>query len=74
MFINISLFAKGPEYKLLISEYMPKEYGPKIIKKTTILLTEARLYLQKKYKKKISFIYTPEHLTDKKEIKKSSKN
>jgi hypothetical protein len=68
--ISLSLMAKGPSYKLLIGETLPKEFDAKIIKKTTIILTEARLYLQKKYKKTVSFEYTPIMTHKKSDIKK----
>ena len=62
------VFGRGKEYKILISEYLPNKFNRDIIERTTIILTEARLYLQKKYKKKVSFAYTNDYLKDKNKI------
>ena len=45
------LFAKAPIYKVLMCEVVPKGYQEDVYKKTIVLMTEGRLYLQKKYKK-----------------------
>lgn len=60
------LFAGGPVHKVIMCEQVPAGYEKDIYKKTIVLMTEARLYLQKKYKKKIIFEYH-EKLLDKKE-------
>jgi len=55
-------FAKLPTEKILMSEAVPKGYEADVFKKTIVLMTEARLYLQKKYRKKVTFEYIPNKL------------
>ena len=64
------IFAKAPVYKVLMSETVPKGYETDVYKKTIVLMTEARLYLQKKYKKKIIFEYQEKLLKNKSAILK----
>ena len=64
------LFGATPTYKVIMSENITTGYEKDVYKKTIVLMTEARLYLQKKYKKKIIFNYTPDYLTSKDEILK----
>ncbi len=59
------LFGATPIYKVLMSENITTGYEKDVYKKTIVIMTEARLYLQKKYKKKIIFDYTPDYLTSK---------
>lgn len=63
-------FAKAPIYKVLMSETVPQGYEQDVYKKTIVLMTEARLYLQKKYKKKIRFEYQPNLLKGKDAVMK----
>ena len=65
--INI-LFAKAPVYKVIMSENITTGYEKDVYKKTIVLMTEARLYLQKKYKKKITFEYDKDIVTKKEDI------
>lgn len=54
--------------KVIFSKNMDKKYNEKVYRKVTILFTEARLKLQKKYKKFLDFEYVDDRLTDKTEI------
>jgi hypothetical protein len=67
IFSNI-LFASKPVYKVIMSKYIDKKYSQNIYKKSIVLMTEARLFLQKKYKKKIVFEYTDELKKSKKDV------
>jgi len=65
-----SLFGRAPIYNVLINETVPKGYHKESIKKVKVLVTEARLYLQNKYRKKVEFKYTETTITNKDDIKK----
>lgn len=64
------VFAKGTVYKVVMSEVVPKGYNQDVYKKVIVLMTEGRLYLQKKYKKKITFEYQNSLLKSKQKILK----
>jgi len=64
------MFAQSPVQTVLMSQVVPKGYESDVFKKTIVLMTEARLYLQKKYKKKVIFEYIDKKLTKKDEIAK----
>ena len=64
----VTLFAKAPVYKVLMSDVVPNGYHEDVYKKAIVLMTEARLYLQKKYRKKITFEYIHQKLKDKNKI------
>jgi len=70
LFLLVSelLFAKIPVYKVVMSEVVPTGYQQDVYKKAIVLMTEGRLYLQKKYRKKITFEYIPNSLSTKDEI------
>jgi hypothetical protein len=71
LLITVSaVFAQAPTYKVIMSENITTGYEKDVYKKTIVLMTEARLYLQKKYKKKIVFAYTKDLATEKKDIEK----
>ena len=70
--LNVSLFASS-EATVLFSQKKNDNYNEKVYRKTTILFTEARLKLQKKYKKYLNFVYDDVGLTNKKEIAKHLK-
>jgi len=53
---------------VIFSKHMDAKYSDKVYRKVTILFTEARLKLQKKYKKYLEFEYVDKTLKDKKEI------
>ncbi len=61
------LFA-GDELKVLMSEKVPSGYDDEAYKKAIVLMTEGRLYLQEKYKKKITFLYDKNLVTSKDDI------
>jgi len=63
-------FAASPTYKVVMSENITTGYEKDVYKKTIVLMTEARLYLQKKYKKKIIFAYTSDIVTKKEDMLK----
>jgi len=62
-----TLFA-SKVYTVLMCERTPQGYKEDVYKKAIVLMTEARLYLQKKYKKKIIFEYTSTYVTKKEQI------
>jgi len=62
------LFANKTIYKVIMCEDVPKGYEKDVYKKTIVLMTEARLYLQKKYKKKIIFEYQEGLITSKDKV------
>jgi len=70
--LNASLFG-AVEEKMIICKTLDKKYDSKVFRKTTVILTEARLKLQKKYKKFLTFEYQDELLKGKKAIKKELK-
>lgn len=71
----ISSFSFGAsEATVIFSKKIDKKYNEKVYRKTTILFTEARLKLQKKYKKFLLFEYEDTQLTNKKEIIKHLKS
>jgi len=53
---------------VIFSKKLDSKYDAKVYRKTTILFTEARLKIQKKYKKYLNFEETKTQLTDKKKI------
>ena len=62
------------EENVVFSKVMPPKYDQKVYRKVTVLFTEARLKLQKKYRKYLTFIYDEQKkLSDKKAIKKELK-
>ena len=61
------------EEKVILCNQMDAKYDEKVYRKVTILLTEARLKLQKKYKKYLSFEYQDKLIEDKAAIKKELK-
>ena len=68
--VSSSLFG-AKEENVVFSKVMPKKYDEKVYRKVTVLFTEARLKLQKKYRKYLTFIYDENtKLKNKKEIKK----
>ena len=69
---NINLFG-AVEEKMILCNTLDKKYDEKVYRKVTILMTEARLKLQKKYKKFLNFEYQDKLITDKKIIKKELK-
>ncbi|MEA2049164.1 MAG: hypothetical protein U9O56_00300 [Campylobacterota bacterium] len=74
LFFMVSVaFGRGPEYVILMSETIPKGYEKDVFKKSIVLMTEARLYLQKKYKKKVSFKYQESLVSKKDDILKELK-
>ncbi len=62
-----SLYGASKE-NVIFSKNMDAKYSEKVYRKVTILFTEARLKLQKKYKKYLEFEYVDKNLTDKKEV------
>ena len=56
------------EENVIFSKQMDARYDEKVYRKVTILFTEARLKLQKKYKKYLNFEYTDESIDGKKNI------
>ena len=68
------LFSASPVYKILMSKHVQKPYNEDVYKKTIILMTEARLFLQKKYKKKIIFEYQTNLLKSKEDMIKELKS
>ena len=62
------------EEKVVFSKKMDAKYDEKVYRKVTILFTEARLKLQKKYKKFLEFEYVDTHLDDRREIEKFLKS
>lgn len=73
---GFSLSFAAKEENVLFSKDIPKKYNEKVYRKTTILFTEARLTLQKRYKKYLTFIYDEvgKKLKNKKKIKKYVKS
>ncbi|MEA2017289.1 MAG: hypothetical protein U9N59_02475 [Campylobacterota bacterium] len=67
------MFAKAPVYKVIMSEEVPAGYEKDVYKKSIVLMTEGRLYLQKKYKKKITFEYQKKLIKSKDDILKELK-
>ena len=70
--LNIAVYASS-EATVLLSQKKNVQFNDKVYRKTTILFTEARLKLQKKYKKYLNFVYDDVGLTNKKEIAKHLK-
>ncbi len=67
--LSSGLFGGSKIQTVLMSKVVQKPYDADVYKKTIVLMTEARLYLQKKYKKKIIFEYDDNTLfTKKKDI------
>lgn len=62
------------EEKVVFSKTMDAQYDEKVYRKVTILFTEARLKLQKKYKKFLDFEYVDTRLEDRREIEKFLKS
>lgn len=56
------------EENVVFSKVLDAKYDEKVYRKVTILFTEARLKLQKKYKKYLNFEYIDESIVEKKEI------
>ena len=70
--VNVAYGAK--EENVLFSKVIPEKYDEKVYRKVTVLFTEARLKLQKRYRKYLTFIYDEnKKLKNKKEIKKELK-
>jgi len=69
LLISTIVYAKKPIYNVLISETVPSGYDSKLYKKAVVLLTDARLYLQKKYKRTIEFKQTSLRVTSKSQQK-----
>ena len=67
--VATSLFGNS-EYNVLISEKTPAGYDAEVYKKAIVLMTEGRLYLQEKFKKKLTFIYSKNLVTEKNAIEK----
>jgi len=67
--LSTLLTAKSVTENVVMNEYLEKEYNAKVYKKVIILITEARLKLQKKYKKKLVFMQINEEVREKKEMK-----
>lgn len=66
--ITVTYSFGASEATVIFSKSIDKKYNEKIYRKTTILFTEARLKLQKRYKKVLNFIYEDKKLTNKKQI------
>lgn len=66
---SASLFG-ATEANVVFSKKLDAKYDEKVYRKVTILFTEARLKLQKKYKKFLNFEYINESIDGKKEIVK----
>jgi len=65
----LSSFAYGAtEENVIFSKELDAKYDEKVYRKVTILFTEARLKLQKKYKKYLNFQYTTDYIVGKKNI------
>lgn len=58
------------EHKVLMSEKVPEGYDEEVYKKAIVLMTEGRLYLQEKYRKKITFVYQSTQVITKDAIEK----
>jgi len=69
MIFSTYIFASGQIYKVVMSEAIPKGYDKDVYKKAIVLMTEGRLYLQKKYRKKVTFEYTDKLAKTKKDVK-----
>ena len=67
VFLSSAVFGATQE-KVVFSKKMDAKYDEKVYRKVTILFTEARLKLQKKYKKFLDFEYVDNKLTNKKEV------
>jgi len=63
-----SVASAATQEKVIFSKNIDKKYNEKVYRKVTILFTEARLKLQKKYKKFLDFEYVDDKLSDKKKI------
>ncbi|SFV75289.1 hypothetical protein MNB_SM-3-17 [hydrothermal vent metagenome] len=72
LFSSVTLFG-AVEEKVIMCNALDAKYDKKVFRKATILMTEARLKLEKKYKKFLTFEYQEKLLKDKKSIKKALK-
>jgi len=63
-----SALMSSSEATVIFSKKMDAKYDEKVYRKVTILFTEARLKLQKKYKKYLNFEYRDELVEGKKNI------
>lgn len=63
-----SILLGASEENIIFSKKIDAKYNEKVYRKVTILFTEARLKLQKKYKKYLNFEYTTDYITAKKEV------
>ena len=63
-----SVAYSASEETVVFSKKLDAKYDEKVYRKVTILFTEARLKLQKKYKKYLNFEYVEDSIEDKKEI------
>lgn len=78
LFIKIALLLSlissvaysASEETVIFSKKMDAKYNEKVYRKVTILFTEARLKLQKKYKKYLNFEYIEKSIDGKKNIAK----
>ena len=57
------------EEKMILCNQVDSQYNEKVFRKVTVLLTEARLKLQKRYKKYLTFEYQKDLIIGKKKIK-----
>ena len=65
-----SVAYSATEETVIFSKELDSKYDEKVYRKVTILFTEARLKLQKKYKKYLSFEYIEKSVIEKKDIAK----
>ena len=72
LFVSMSLFGAKQE-NIILSEELPKGCDLNIKKPFVVIMTEARLKLQEKFRKKLTFINQDKTLKDKKTIKAECK-
>ncbi len=69
-----TILLSAVEEKVVLCNELDSKYNEKVFRKVTILLTESRLKLQKKYKKYLNFEYQEKLIKDKKLIKSNLKD
>ena len=66
--IGSSVVYGASNENIIFSKHIDAKYDEKVYRKVIILFTEARLKLQKKYKKYLNFEYVDTQIIDKKKI------